>query len=366
MVEKTQNLMFPEKIPPFLKDKMEIIRKTKGEDSGDYKGLFFQYKKLDQENIQTKEENIKHWEADLNVESGGYKLKGVERLYKRSMVIEPTMICAARCRYCLRAGYDMFTLSEAELIKVAQLCGAKELRDQIREVLITGGDPFIVPQRLGFLIEAIAEYAPNIKITRIATRLFTQDPKRINNNVIEIFKKKLIIRFEIATQINHPVEFFPETIEKIKVFKDMGIAIYSQNVLLKGVNDDIDTLIDLYDKMRTYGLEAHYFFHCLPMKGMHHLRPSLAKGLDLVKQLVNSGVISGRAKPMYAAMTDIGKITIYEGTILKRDGDDKILLQSEYSYNDRLAWNQSWQLPKNAEVDENGLLRMWYLDGSDD
>ncbi|MDD5006798.1 MAG: hypothetical protein PHU49_00145 [Syntrophorhabdaceae bacterium] len=365
MIKNKQNEMFPEKIPPFLKNKMEAIRKEKGENSGDYKGIYLQYKKLGLENIPTKEENVKHWEADLDVELGGHKLRGVERLYRRNMVIEPTMICAARCRYCLRAGYDTFTLSESELTKIAQYCGSKELRDEVREVLITGGDPFIIPQRLGFFIESIARYAPNIKIARIATRLLTQDPARIGNNVIEIFKKKLDIRFEIATQINHPVEFFPETIERLKVFKEMGIAIYSQNVLLKGVNDDIATLVELYDKMRAFGIEAHYLFHCLPMKGMHHLRTSLAKGLELAKKLTNSGVISGRAKPMYAAMTDIGKITLYEGTILKRDSHNRILLQSDYLYQERINWNPSWQLPKTAEVDENGYLLMWYLDGSD-
>ena len=68
---------------------------------------------------------------------------------------------------------------------------------------------------------------------------------------------------------------------------------------------------------------------------------------------------------MFAAMTDIGKITLYEGTVLARK-DNKVLLQSHYSYADRLRWNPNWKLPKTAAVDENGLLRMWYLDGSDD
>jgi lysine 2,3-aminomutase len=365
MINQSRENMIPEKISPFLKKKMEKIKQEKGVDSGDYMALLLQYKKLDKENNPAKEANDRHWEANLEVEMDGESLKGIERLYKRSVVIEPTMICAARCRYCLRAHYGMFTLDEADLEKIARYCGSKELKEEVQEVLITGGDPFIVPQRLNFLIESLAKYAPNVKIARIATRLFTQDPQRIGNNLLEIFKKKLNIRFEIATQINHVSEFFPETIQKLRVFQDMGVHIYSQNVLLRGVNDNIEALIELYNAMRIYGIEAHYLFHCLPMKGMHHLRSSLTKGLELTKQLVNSGVISGRAKPMYAAMTDIGKITLYEGTILGRDKLNRVLLQSNYRYNDRVAWNHDWQLPNNAEVDEKGFLRIWYLDGND-
>jgi lysine 2,3-aminomutase len=67
---------------------------------------------------------------------------------------------------------------------------------------------------------------------------------------------------------------------------------------------------------------------------------------------------------MFAAMTDIGKITFYHGTIVKRR-DGKLLLQSEYRLEDRLAWNPSWQLPDSAQVDSEGRLQVWYLDGAD-
>jgi len=260
----------------------------------------------------------------------------------------------------------MFTLSEDELKDVAKFCGAKSMRENLREVLITGGDPFVLPQRLHYLVESLLKYASNIKTMRIATRIITHDPKRIDNNIYEIFKNKPGIRFEMATQINHPVEFFPETIEKLENISKLGVTIYSQNVFLKGVNDDVAILAELYDRMRAFNVEPHYLFHCVPIKGMHHLRTSLDKGLKLIRQLVNSGMISGRVKPMYAVMTDIGKITLYEGTILEKNENNQILLQSDYKYDERLKWNPNWELPKTAEVGENGFLRIWYLDGCDD
>ncbi len=361
----TEKSVFPEKISPFLKEKMAALCAGGGAASADYRALYLQYVRQAAEDAVALEDNERHWEANVDVEMDGHRVKGVERLYRHSLVIEPTLVCASHCRYCLRAHYGMFTLSEDELKQAALFCGSKLVRDELREVLITGGDPLILPQRLGYLVDALMKYAPNVKTMRIATRLLSHDPRRIDNNIFEIFKHKPGIRFELATQINHPVELFPETIEKIVDISALGVKIYSQNVLLKGVNDDVETLAALYDRLRELHVEAHYLFHCLPMKGMHHLRPSLGKGIELVKRLLNSGRISGRIKPMFAAMTDIGKITLYEGTVLARK-DNKVLLQSHYSYADRLRWNPNWKLPKTAAVDENGLLRMWYLDGSDD
>lgn len=363
MAGKTQKNEFREKISPFLKNKMEEIKNKKGENSEDYQALYLQYTALDEEKQESSEANRRHWEADMNIESQEH---GIERLYSKSVVIEPTMVCAAHCRYCLRANYDIFTLKEDELTNIAKFCGSDNLKNQVNEVLITGGDPLIVPKRLNYLVDALIEHAPNIKIMRIATRLPQHDPLRIDNNIYEIFRKhRDKVNFELATQTNHSVEFFPETVEIFETFKGMGVPVYSQNVLLKGINDNVETLVNLYNKMREIGIEAHYLFHSVPMRGMHHYRTTVEKGIQLIKELTNSGKISGRVKPMYALMTDIGKITLYDGAILEKNKErNEILVQSSYKYEDRLKNNPNWKLPKTAEVDKNGYLRMWYLDGN--
>jgi lysine 2,3-aminomutase len=81
----------------------------------------------------------------------------------------------------------------------------------------------------------------------------------------------------------------------------------------------------------------------------------------LLNQLHACGRLSGRGKPKLCVMTDIGKITLYDGAILKHDLN-RYLLQSAYSKEDRLKWNPGWVLPPNAEVDEQGFLRIWYAD----
>jgi len=364
-----ETFLFKELISPFIKRKLDELGSRYGRKSSPYLGLARQYVQQPMEQTAYQDERDRHYDAHADFIVENKHIPGLERLYRRGLVIEPTMICAAHCRYCLRANYKTpYTLSEEELLGVAKFCGSQERKDALHEVLITGGDPLIIPNRLAFLVDALIEFAPNIKIMRIATRLPQQAPSRITNTVYRIFQKREGVRFELATQINHPVELsFPETVEIFKTFRNMGVVIYSQNVLLKGVNDDLSVLIDLYDAIRDLGIEAHYLFHCIPLRGMSHMRTSVEKGLQLTNALVNSGHISGRAKPMYAAMTDIGKITFYENTILQKDpAHNSLLLQSHYLNEERKTWNPSWVLPSSAEVDENGRLRVWYLDGRDD
>lgn len=356
---------FPEKVTPFLRAKLTELKSKYGEDSRAYLGLALQYLHNKKEELQADEKNAKHYEAGVKVAATEELPPGLERLYAKSLVIEPTLVCLSHCRYCLRSNYDKHTLTENQLIAIARYCGNSSNRDLLEEVLITGGDPLIFTRRMEVLLNALIEHAPNIKIARIATRLTGQDPERIDDNVINLFKNKPTLRFELATQINHPVEFFPEVALAFKKISDLGVKIYSQNIILKGVNDDIDTLVELYNLMRINNIEAHYLFHCVPIRGSHHLRTGVMRSLDIVKNLVSSGKISGRAKPMFAAMTDIGKITFYEGVILRNEMG-RLLLQSNYRLAERLAWNPSWQLPETAFTDENGFLRVSYLDGHDE
>ncbi len=225
-------------------------------------------------------------------------------------------------------------------------------------------DVLLVPHQVEYLLRGLMQYAPNIRIVRIATRIPLHDPGRVDGEVLKLFEGKSPLRLELATQINHRVELFPEVIEAFRKIMDRGVAVYAQNVLLRGVNDNLEALVDLYDVSREIGIEAHYLFHCVPLKGVGHLRTTLQEAIDLAKGLTCSGRISGRAKPLLAVMTDIGKIVLYEGVILDRE-DRHILLQSSYHLQERRQWNPGWQLPSTAEVDRHGYLRVWYLDGQE-
>ncbi|HOE65518.1 MAG TPA: radical SAM protein [Candidatus Hydrogenedentes bacterium] len=356
---------FREKLSPFLKEKLAELRATYGEDAPIVHKLAHQYiaDPREQEDNDP-EERRRHYEAEMPVQFEGQALRGIERLYRRVMLIEPTTVCAAHCRYCLRGLYDMAHLSEEELVTIARYCGSEANRDDVREVLITGGDPLMIPGRLNVLIDALVEHAPNVRFVRIGTRVPLHAPARINEDVLEAVRPRPKIHIEIATQINHAVDLFPEVQDAFRRLQKAGCRIYNQTVLLRTINDTPEDLIELFDMLRSLWIEAHYLFHCVPMRHMAHYRTSLDKGLRLTKQVIMSGYNSGRAKHLYTAMTDIGKITLYDGVILKREGRH-LLLQSNYSVEERQRWNPSWTVPDSVEVDAGGHMRVWYLDGED-
>jgi lysine 2,3-aminomutase len=360
-----QKRVFYEKLSPFLQKKLKYLLAEYGSLHDNYLGILRQYKMLPEENIQTPEINRRHYDADISIcETGG--VKGVERLYRRTVVIELTMSCVAHCRYCLRQKYDLYTLTEQDIEMVARYCGSKQLKDEVNEVLVTGGDPFLVPKSLAYLVELLMQYAPNVKIIRVATRLPQQDPSRVSDAVLDVFRNKPGIRFEIATQTNHSIEFFPEVRDCFLRIREVVSVIYSQNVLLKGVNDNRQSLLDLYEAMRSLGIQAHYLFHAVPMQGLHHFRTTVDKGLKLAREITSCGIFSGRAKPIFALMTDIGKIVLYEGSIIKQDKiTNRILFRSGYRLDERLKWNPSWKMPATAVLDKDGYLDVWYLDGND-
>jgi len=356
---------FVEKLTPYLKQKLEEYANEYGFESEQYKALERQYIKSPKEEDIDESERMRHYQSEVHVNYKGKPLRGVERLYRRTILLEPTMVCAAHCRWCLRGQYPVFSLTEDEITNFAKYCGSDEVRDDLKEILITGGDAFMIPKRLEFIFTQVNKYAPNIEIFRIGTRVPVQEPSRIDSDLIKILKTAAPAKLEIGTNINHPTEL---TIEAKRAYTDLykaAFKIYDQSVLLKGVNDNVDVLNKLYDEFRYLGIESHYLFHCIPMKGMSHHRTSVQRGLEIASQMVNSGGVSGRAKPMFTLMTDLGKITLYHGAILDRNSKNELLIQSYYTVDSFKYRNPSWEIPKSAFVDENGFLRVWYPDGND-
>lgn len=358
---------FNELVSPFLKSKLDILEKKHGKKSSYYKAIAKQYIKDDLEKFQNSLQTTRHYQSEVIMYFDNKPLTGVERLYKRTVLLEPTTVCAAHCRWCLRGQYPVKTLSDDQIELAAKYFGSEDIYHDVDEVLITGGDPLMSVKKLRVSLQKIYENAKNIKIIRIGTRVPFQDPKRINDTMLNLFQEFNNFRFEIGINVNHPVEFWPESEEALYKLNSSGIRIYNQNPLLKGVNDKYDILVNLYEKLRQNNIEAHYLFHAIPLIGMEHHRTSLKRGYNLIRDLSSCGEFSGRSKPKYSVLSDVGKIVIYEDTIKDIDKkNNRLLLQSGFKYDDRLKWNPSWKLPKNTSVDKNGYLQTWYLDGSDD
>lgn len=351
---------FKQLISKHLRDKLEYLKNTYGEESPEYLAIYNQYVYNESEDAMTEEVNAKHYEAGCS--EGG--LHNLERLYMRHGCVEISWTCVSNCRYCLRSNYEEHTMLRDENLKAI----AEYFRDnELEEILITGGDPFCNARALSVLLGYLYEIAPNVKIYRIATRMLTQSPDTIPEKVYAVLERySKLRRVEVATQINSHVEFDEKVDRAIQRIQSMGITIYSQNVFLKGVNDTPEQLIDLYHAIRMRGIEAHYLFHAVPMKGTHHLRPTVKKMLECYEGLVNSGRVTGRSKPILAIMSQIGKITLTPtNTMLYKVDERTIRLRSNYKYEDRMRYNPSWKLPDSAFVDDDGYLCINYLDGED-
>jgi lysine 2,3-aminomutase len=335
-----------------LLDRAEVLH---GKESGAYQGIYNQYFRM-----PTKEpgaaQSTRHYNAlgDLP--------EGLERLYRRVVVVDLLSACSSECVFCIRGLYNPHTLSDVEISDIIDYLARDEY---LTEVLITGGDPLVAPKKLGGLISGIATGAPNIQVVRIGTRLPVQNPSTFGDDTYDIFRcHSDRFLFQIQIQINHPFELQPESIEVIERLTDCGVRLYSQNVLLKDVNDDIDTLIDLYDRLESLKVIPHYLFHAVPIVGTDEFRTSVARGLELARQLTASGYLSGLSKPMFTLMTAVGKVTLYEGSILSnRDGI--LTIRTSYRLEDRLRWNPGYQLPESATVNELGTLDVQYVDGVD-
>ena len=359
---------FKELVSPFLKSKFIEAKNRYGEASKEFQALKKQYIKNNLEKIiDPSFEKSRHYQSGLKGFYDNKPLVGLERLYKKTILIEPTTVCAAHCRWCLRGQYPVETMRKDDITNAVKYIGSEERKNELDEILITGGDPLMSLPLLDFTISEIKKFAKNIKIIRVASRVPFQDPSRINEKMLEIFSKNKEFRFELGTHINHPIEFWDESIEAIKKLQSVGFRIYNQNPLLKGVNDNFETLSKLYQLLRDYDIENHYLFHAIPLRGMSHHRTSLKRGLDLVNQLSSCGEFSGRAKPKYSVLSDIGKIIIYHDTIIKKDyKNNSLLLKSGFRLEDRIKWNPSWQKPDTVELDSNGYMNVWYLDGTDE
>ena len=134
---------FRELISPFLREKISKLTTRYGENDLRTKAIINQYVKSPLEDIIHPSERLRHYESEINIDFDGAPLIGVERLYRRTVLIEPTTACAAHCRWCLRGQYPIKTMQYDDIERAARYIGSSNLRDDVNEVLITGGDPLL-------------------------------------------------------------------------------------------------------------------------------------------------------------------------------------------------------------------------------
>jgi lysine 2,3-aminomutase len=245
----------------------------------------------DPRELETKPEE----RADPIGDDAHASVNGVVHRYPDRALLKPTHACAVYCRFCFRremVGPGGAALDAAELD--AALAYIRET-PAIREVILTGGDPLILsPRRLRDLIERLSGIE-HVDWLRVHTRVPVADAGRVTPELIGALKSSKTIW--VAVHVNHARELTPAALAACAKLVDAGIPLVSQTVLLKGVNDDAETLDALFRALVKNRIKPYYLHHGDLAPGTAHFRTTLDEGRTLMRVL--RGRLSGLAQPTY-------------------------------------------------------------------
>jgi len=222
-------------------------------------------------------------------------VKGIVHRYPDRVLLKPHHVCPVYCRFCFRredVGPGSESLSEAELAAALDYIRGDKA---IWEVIVTGGDPFLMsPRRLGALIAAL-EAIPHVAVIRFHTRVPVVAPEGVSAALVRALQSDKAVY--VVLHANHPRELTPAMAAAVKRLTRAGIPLLSQSVLLKGVNDDAATLEALLRGLVAMRVKPYYLHHGDLARGTAHLRTGLGAGRALMKRL--RGRVSGLCQPSY-------------------------------------------------------------------
>jgi lysine 2,3-aminomutase len=224
-------------------------------------------------------------------------VEGVVHRYPDRVLLKIVSVCPVYCRFCFRremVGPDKDgNLTSAELETALAYIRA---HPEIWEVILTGGDPFMLSSRRAAALTRELEAIPHVKIIRWHTRMPVADPDRVSAEFVDAIRSREKAVY-VAVHCNHPRELTPDARGALARLSDAGIPLLSQTVLLKGVNDDIDTLADLMRALVQARVRPYYLHHPDMAQGTSHFRLPVERGQALVRELRDR--ISGLAQPQY-------------------------------------------------------------------
>ena len=221
-------------------------------------------------------------------------VEGIVHRHRDRVLFKPASVCPVYCRFCFRR--EM--LGEATLSPDAMETAFAYIaaHEEIWEVILTGGDPFILSPRRAEEITARLAAIPHVKIARWHTRVPVVDPPRVTDEFVAAIKSSGLTTY-VALHANHASEFTAAARAAIAKLIDAGIPMLSQSVLLSGINDDIETLEVLMRTFVANRIKPYYLHHPDLAPGTSHFRVTIAHGQRLMREL--RARISGTAMPTY-------------------------------------------------------------------
>ncbi|KXS46135.1 MAG: lysine 2,3-aminomutase [Methanohalophilus sp. T328-1] len=222
-------------------------------------------------------------------------VEGITHRYPDRVLFHISNTCSMYCRHCTRKRKvgDVDSIPTKDAVSE----GLEYIRNtpQVRDVLLSGGDPFMLPDAyLDWILTQLREI-PHVEVIRIGTRMPVVLPYRVTDNLVEILKKHHPLW--INTHFNHPREVTESSREALRKLADAGIPLGNQTVLLSGVNDCHRIMKKLVQKLVQNRVRPYYLYQCDLSEGLSHFRTPVGKGIEIMEHLI--GHTSGFAVPTY-------------------------------------------------------------------
>lgn len=262
-------------------------------------------------------------------ETGYSPIPCITRRYPDRLILNVTNRCATYCRHCQRRRNISNKAECFAPVNVERALDYIRESREIRDVLLTGGDPLTLPDdNIEWLLNEVCKI-PHVEIKRIGSRLPVTLPQRITPELCKILKKHSPVY--LNTQFNHPREVTPAAAKACFRLLKAGVVLGNQTVLLKGINNDANIMRKLNQELLKIGVRPYYLFFKQQTAGTRHLATRIEEGIAIMEQL--RGHASGLAIPTFVvnAPGGFGKIPLAPNYWLSA-GEDYVTLRSWDGY----------------------------------
>lgn len=228
-------------------------------------------------------------------EDGDSPVRGLVHRYPDRVLLIITDKCASYCRFCTRKRIVSDVEGQSIEKTLEDAIGYIKKNEQIRDVLISGGDPLILPDdKLEYILDSLRKIS-HIEILRIGTRIPITLPQRITPELADVLARYHPLWMNL--HVNHPAELTCEVQKACAMLLGKGIPLGSQTVLLRGINDNEAVIKSLVQKLLLLRIRPYYLYQCDPVFGSGHFRTTVNKGIEIINAL--RGFTSGLAVPTY-------------------------------------------------------------------
>jgi lysine 2,3-aminomutase len=253
-------------------------------------------------------------------EEGAMPVCGLIHRYPDRCLAIVTDRCAVYCRHCNRKRLWRGNGTATPRRRLERMVAYVARTPQIREVIVSGGDPLLLPEALlDWFLEAMRAI-PHVEVLRIGSRVPVTLPMRVTAELCAMLKRHRPLWFN--TQFNHAREITPESARACERLLASGIPVSNQSVLLKGVNDDYETMRDLLCGLERISVRPYYLFQCDPVRGTSHLHAEVRTGMAIMERLWRN--VSGLCLPRYVldCRGGRGKIPLQPFSLLPKHSFD--------------------------------------------